>query len=108
MPALIIPVLNIPEDDYPLKTEVVQALRRTAGVGRDELIFVDQLLPQSSPPSLLLEDGALAELSRAGKLRITLVDHHLPVGLFAALQRDVEEIIDHHSVIPGRETEFIQ
>jgi hypothetical protein len=77
-----------------LKTEVVYLLHQE-GVHSTELVFVDQL--------------DVAGLNRScQQLWITLVDHHVPIGAFAGLERAVQEIIDHHVVLPDKETDLIK
>ncbi|XP_034251535.1 exopolyphosphatase PRUNE1 isoform X2 [Thrips palmi] len=56
-----IPVLNIPREEYALKTEVTYFLSKN-GISEDLLTFRDEV--------------DLAALHAAGRLRLTLVDHH--------------------------------
>lgn len=56
-----IPVLNIPREEYALKTEVSYLLSKN-GISEDLLVFRDEV--------------DLSALHAAGRLRLTLVDHH--------------------------------
>ncbi|OQV25483.1 putative Protein prune-like protein [Hypsibius exemplaris] len=100
--ALIIPLLNIPEDDYSLKTEVVHALQRE-GVEQADLIFADHLDVAGLSRGQQQPGGA-----KPPRLTLTLVDHHVPVGSFTGLEGDIQEIIDHHVVVACRDTDFIK
>ncbi|GAU94621.1 hypothetical protein RvY_06359 [Ramazzottius varieornatus] len=73
-----IPLLNIPQEDFTLKSEVRFALKKQ-GIDESCLIFLDevQLLPLAS------------------KVDFTLVDHHVPTGKLAQMKA-VTEIVDHH------------
>ncbi|XP_043241188.1 uncharacterized protein LOC122391398 isoform X2 [Amphibalanus amphitrite] len=78
---LFVPVLNIPEQEYPLKTEVTFFLHKL-GIGKEHLVFRPEL--------------DLAALHRAGRLLITLVDRHRLDGPDAPLQPCVVHVLDHH------------
>ncbi|NXN94854.1 PRUN1 Exopolyphosphatase, partial [Rhinopomastus cyanomelas] len=78
--AAVVPVLNIPRSDFPLRTETTFLLRRQ-GIADESLIFRDEI--------------DLAELHRSGLLSLTLVDHHVLPCADAALEEAVVEVIDH-------------
>ncbi|NWU92917.1 PRUN1 Exopolyphosphatase, partial [Upupa epops] len=76
----VIPVLNIPRSDFPLRTETT-FLFREQGITAESLVFRDEI--------------DLAGLHHDGLLSLTLVDHHVLPGADAALEEAVVEIIDH-------------
>uniref|UniRef100_A0A3Q3JQS2 DHHA2 domain-containing protein n=1 Tax=Monopterus albus TaxID=43700 RepID=A0A3Q3JQS2_MONAL len=75
---LALPLLNIPQSDLLLRSDNVFLLRQT-GLSPDLLLFRDQL--------------DLRALHKAGRLRLTLVDHNI---LPSDLEGAVVEVIDHH------------
>ena len=77
---LYIPVLNIPRQDYALKTEVTHCLRAN-NITADVLVFRD--------------DIDLRTLHDRRKLVLTLVDFHVLGKAYLYLDEDVIEIIDH-------------
>jgi len=78
---LYIPMINIPREDFKLRTEAV-FLFSHAGIKTDWLLFA--------------EDVDLGALSQAGKLELVLVDHNKLASNQSNLERSVVEIIDHH------------
>jgi len=75
----IIPLLNIPSLDFPLKTELVAALAEE-GIDESSLFFRD-----ISPSILNLQNFSLV-----------LVDHNVLADGDKALENKVVEIVDHH------------
>lgn len=85
----VVPVLNVPVADYPLKTEVTHWLQKH-GIPQNSLLFRDEV--------------NLTRLQEGGGLKLTLVDHHvLPPG-DAHLQPSVVAILDHHPLDPNAPT----
>jgi len=78
-----IPVLNIPREDYPLKTEVVHFLAKL-GISSDHIVFRN--------------DINLLSLKMKKKLKLVLVDHNILNSLDYNLDSSVVEIIDHHQL----------
>lgn len=78
---LALPLLNIPQSDLLLRSDNVFLLRQT-GLSPDLLLFRDQL--------------DLRALHKAGRLRLTLVDHNILPSLDSDLEGAVVEVIDHH------------
>ncbi|XP_078143399.1 exopolyphosphatase PRUNE1 isoform X3 [Centroberyx gerrardi] len=78
---LALPVLNICQSEFVLRSDSVFLLRQT-GLSADLLLFRDQL--------------DLLHLQRAGRLRLTLVDHNVLPSADAGLEGAVVEVIDHH------------
>ncbi|XP_037780034.1 exopolyphosphatase PRUNE1-like isoform X2 [Penaeus monodon] len=77
----VVPVLNIPRRDFPLRTEVTHWLGRH-GVSPEVLVFRDEI--------------NLHDLHEKGNLQLFLVDHNiLPAG-DACLESAVCYVIDHH------------
>ncbi len=74
-------MLNIPAQDYPLRTEVTHLFAKHSITG-DMLVFRDQL--------------DLHNLHRQGKLTLTLVDHNVLTGSDVIMEDAVKEVIDHH------------
>ena len=74
----VIPVFNIPSQDFPLKTELVAALAEE-NIHAEHLIFRDQL-----------------DLSNIENLKLILVDHNVLADQDNYLEDKVVEIIDHH------------
>lgn len=77
---LIVPLLNIRQADLVLRSDNVFLLRQT-GFSPDLLLFRDQL--------------DLQALQRAGRLRLTLVDHNVLPSSDRDLEGAVVEVIDH-------------
>ena len=71
-------MLNIPKDDFKLRTEAVYLLKR-AGVDCSQLTFIDNV--------------DLLEIQRRDKLQITLVDHNMLAQHQKQLAEAVVEII---------------
>lgn len=78
---LALPLLNIRESDLVLRSDNVYLLRQV-GLTPDLLLFRDQL--------------DLRALQRAGRLRLTLVDHNVLPSSDGDLEGSVVEVIDHH------------
>ncbi|XP_077384361.1 exopolyphosphatase PRUNE1 isoform X2 [Festucalex cinctus] len=78
-----VPLLNIRREELPLHSDNVFLLRQ-AGLSSDSLLFRDQL--------------DLAALQRAGRLRLTLVDHNVLASSDGDLEGAVVEVIDHHAL----------
>lgn len=77
----VLPLLNIREVELPLRSDNVFLLRQT-GLSPDLLLFRDRL--------------DLRALHRAGRLRLTLVDHNILPSSDSDLEGAVVEVIDHH------------
>uniref|UniRef100_A0A3P9HZS4 Prune exopolyphosphatase n=1 Tax=Oryzias latipes TaxID=8090 RepID=A0A3P9HZS4_ORYLA len=75
-----LPLLNIPQSELVLRSDNVFLLRQ-AGLSPELLIFRDQL--------------DLRALQRAGRLRLTLVDHNVLPSSDSYLEEAVVEVIDH-------------
>lgn len=80
---LAVPLLNIRQSDLVLRSDSVFLLRKI-GLSPDLLLFRDQL--------------DLRALRRAGRLRLTLVDHNILPSSDSDLEEAVEEVIDHHQL----------
>ncbi|XP_022090779.1 protein prune homolog 2-like isoform X3 [Acanthaster planci] len=80
---VVIPVLNIPFEDYHLRTEVTHFLSLVHHIGASSLVFRD--------------DVDLHSQHAAGRLTLTLVDHNTLPPRDAVLDEAVREVIDHHS-----------
>ena len=74
----VVPVMNIPRQDWPLKTELVAALDEE-GVTEELLVFRDDL-----------------DLNRIPDLQLILVDHNVLSDDDRHHEDKVVEIIDHH------------
>ena len=74
-------MLNIPREDYSLRTEVTHCLR-TNDITDDSITFRDEI--------------DLRALHDKRQLLLTLVDHNVPVRPDAYLDDDVVRIVDHH------------
>ncbi|XP_026279117.1 exopolyphosphatase PRUNE1 isoform X1 [Frankliniella occidentalis] len=77
---IVIPLLNIENDEFPLRTEVTYLLHEN-GVPSNLLVFRDQI--------------DLAALRDSGRLRLTLVDHHALPERDRALADSLVAVIDH-------------
>jgi len=77
----VVPVVNCPRGDLALRTEAVY-LFATLGVDVDALLFIDEV--------------DLEALHRAGRLRLTLVDHNILSADQEKYADAVDAIIDHH------------
>ena len=78
---IIVPLLNVPEHDLALKTEVLFCLKQTKLAAAD--------IP-------LLEEITFSSLKKLNLLSLVLVDHHV---LFdESLQECLTEVIDHRPV----------
>jgi len=75
---LVLPLLNIPEEDFPLKTELVYCLEKV-GIKQENLIFTN-----------------LIDLSKIAKLSLVLVDHNILTNQNPCLEQAVIEVLDHH------------
>lgn len=80
---LTVPLLNIRQSDLVLRSDNVFLLRQI-DLSPDLLLFRDQL--------------DLRALRRAGRLRLTLVDHNILPSSDSDLEEAVEEVIDHHQL----------
>ncbi|XP_072249518.1 exopolyphosphatase PRUNE1 [Leuresthes tenuis] len=78
---LALPLLNIRQSELVLRSDNVFLLRQV-GLSPDLLLFRDQL--------------DLRALQRAGRLRLTLVDHNVLPSSDSDLEGAVVEVIDHH------------
>ncbi|XP_066465163.1 exopolyphosphatase PRUNE1 isoform X2 [Eleutherodactylus coqui] len=76
-----VPVLNIPRQDFPLRTESTYFLREN-GLSEKLLTFRDEI-----------DLGALYE---AGRLGLSLVDHNVLPRTDSFMEDVVTEVIDHH------------
>jgi len=77
----VVPVVNCPRGDFALRTEAAY-LFAELGLDVDALVFIDEI--------------DLERLHRAGRLRLTLVDHNVLSVDQAKYADAVEAIIDHH------------
>lgn len=82
-PALVVPVLNIPERDLVLRSDSVALLSKT-GLSPNLLLFRDQL--------------DLRGLQAGPGLRLMLVDHNMLPDADSDLEGAVVEVIDHHKL----------
>ncbi|KAF7644324.1 hypothetical protein LDENG_00224150 [Lucifuga dentata] len=78
---LVLPLLNIRRADFVLRSDNLFLLRQTE-LSPELLLFRDQL--------------DLRRLQRAGRLRLTLVDHNVLPSSDSDLEGAVVEVIDHH------------
>ncbi|XP_014330752.1 exopolyphosphatase PRUNE1 [Xiphophorus maculatus] len=78
---LVLPLMNIRQSDLALRSDSVFLLRRAA-LPQHLLLFRDQL--------------DLRALRRAGRLRLSLVDHNVLPSSDADLEGAVVEVLDHH------------
>ena len=76
-------MLNIPSEDYRLRTEVTHCLSEQ-NITFEKLTFRDQV--------------DLYKLKETGKLSLTLVDHNILPGDDAALESKVTVVIDHRKL----------
>lgn len=76
-----IPVLNIPREDFPLRTECSFFLRENR-ISEDLLTFRDEV--------------DLADLYESGQLSLSLVDHNVLPRSDSYMEDVVTEVIDHH------------
>ncbi|XP_047217132.1 exopolyphosphatase PRUNE1 isoform X3 [Girardinichthys multiradiatus] len=81
--SLVLPLLNIRQSELVLRSDNVFLLRQT-GLSPDLLLFRDQL--------------DLRVLHRAGRLRLTLVDHNVLPSSDTDLEGAVVEVLDHHQL----------
>ena len=77
-----VPVMNVPREDFNLRTEAVW-LFRESGVSAADLLFLDDL--------------DLGKLFAAGGSKLVLVDHNKLSNKQSNWADSVEEIIDHHA-----------
>uniref|UniRef100_UPI0037E846D6 exopolyphosphatase PRUNE1 isoform X2 n=1 Tax=Semicossyphus pulcher TaxID=241346 RepID=UPI0037E846D6 len=78
---LTLPLMNIRQSEFPLRSDNDFLLRQLS-LPADLLLFRDQL--------------DLKVLHRAGRLRLTLVDHNVLPSADSYLEGAVVEVIDHH------------
>lgn len=78
---LVLPLLNVRQSELVLRSDVVFLLGQI-GLPPELLLFRDQL--------------NLRALQRAGRLRLTLVDHNVLPSSDSHLEGAVVEVIDHH------------
>ena len=76
-----LPVLNIPREDYNLRTEITYFFRKN-GIKDENLIF--------------MKDVDLFQLHRDGHLALTLVDFNVLPSNISPLEGAISQIIDHH------------
>jgi len=76
-----IPVMNIPRNDFALRTEAVYLFGESS-ISSETLLFLD--------------DVDFDEISDAGNLAMVLVDHNVPGSGLASYEKSVKEILDHH------------
>ncbi|KAM9294088.1 exopolyphosphatase PRUNE1 [Gastrophryne carolinensis] len=76
-----VPVLNIPREDFPLRTESTFFLRENH-LEEEPLIFRDEI--------------DLASLYESGQLSLSLVDHNILPRSDAFMEDVVTRVIDHH------------
>lgn len=84
----IIPVMNIPEKEFRIKTEVVYSLR-THNIPLNLITFRDQINLQN------------VQNDTDKKLELILVDHHTFANEDVALKSSVVAIIDHRPLDPA-------
>ncbi|KAK5873412.1 hypothetical protein PBY51_018455 [Eleginops maclovinus] len=77
----VVPLLNIKRVEFPLRSDSIFLLQQLH-LSADLLLFRDQL--------------DLQDLNRAGRLRLTLVDHNVLPSLDSDLEGAVVQVIDHH------------
>ncbi|KAM4690988.1 exopolyphosphatase PRUNE1 [Rhinophrynus dorsalis] len=76
-----VPVLNIPRDDFPLRTESTFFLKES-GISEEHMTFRDEI--------------DLQTLYESGQLVLTLVDHNVLPRADSFMEDVVTEVIDHH------------
>ncbi|KJE93246.1 hypothetical protein CAOG_04060 [Capsaspora owczarzaki ATCC 30864] len=79
---LIVPMMNIPRQDYRLRTEVAYMFAKI-GLTPEMLVFVD--------------DFDANVINARGLLQVTLVDHNMLAPEQASFGSSVVRILDHHS-----------
>ena len=79
--SIYIPLINIPKEDFKLRTEAVY-LFTDAGIETENLIFTDEI--------------NMEEISKSVKLSIILVDHNRISARYSSYAERVIEVIDHH------------
>lgn len=77
-----VPVMNIPREDFNLRTEAVW-LFKEAGINPGNLVFLD--------------DIDLNKVFESGTSRLVMLDHNRLSSAQAAWSDRVEEIVDHHA-----------
>jgi exopolyphosphatase len=77
-----VPVMNIPRNDFALRTEAVY-LFGEASIGMEKLLFLD--------------DIDLEKLSGEDLLEVVLVDHNVPGDVLTPYGKVIREILDHHA-----------
>lgn len=80
-PMLALPLMNVRQSDFVLRSDSLFLLRQLS-LSPEQLLFRDQL--------------DLRALHRAGRLRLTLVDHNVLPSSDGDLEGAVVEVIDHH------------
>lgn len=78
---VVVPVLNIPRAEFPLRTDNTFLLKES-GLAQDLLVFRDEI--------------DLQALHQAKQLALTLVDHNVLPSRDVTLEEAVVEVIDHH------------
>ncbi|CAH2327147.1 prune homolog [Pelobates cultripes] len=78
-----VPVLNIPRQDFPLRTESTFLLKEH-GISEEHLTFRDEI--------------DLASLYESGQLVLTLVDHNVLPSSDSFMEDVVASVIDHHTL----------
>jgi len=84
----VIPVMNIPEKEFPIKTEVVYSLK-SHGISPSLLTFRDQIDLQNVQNDV------------NKRLELILVDHHTLMNEDIVLKPSVVTIIDHRPLDPA-------
>ncbi|XP_075048366.1 exopolyphosphatase PRUNE1 isoform X2 [Mixophyes fleayi] len=78
---VFVPVLNIPREDFPLRTESTFFLKEI-GISKEHLTFRDEI--------------DLGDLYESGRLVLSLVDHSVLPRADSFMEDVVTEVIDHH------------
>ncbi|XP_053330731.1 exopolyphosphatase PRUNE1 [Spea bombifrons] len=78
-----IPVLNIPREDFPLRTESTFFLKEN-GISQEILTFRDEI--------------DIPSLYESGQLMLTLVDHNVLPSADSFMEDVVTEVIDHRAL----------
>lgn len=77
-----VPVMNIPREDFSLRTEAVW-LFKEVGIDSKDLVFLDDL--------------DLGNLFATGESKLVLLDHNKLANTQSAWADAVEEVVDHHT-----------
>ncbi|KJE96740.1 hypothetical protein CAOG_07014 [Capsaspora owczarzaki ATCC 30864] len=90
----IIPLMNIPRAEFPLRTEATFMFHRLK-LDTSSLLFLDDLDLSDLVDTLVGKAGP-PSTSALASLRVTLVDHNRLAANQRALEPFVTQIIDHH------------